>query len=183
MAQRLIFRFNTADPDRRITRLVQRFPNAIRRAVSRGAVSARSFLVKTIVEETGAKAGDIRKKVTIRDATLQDLRAEVSASGKPIPLIKLNARGPYPSRGRGRGVTAWKGRLYPGAFIAVVGSGKHRGVFKRGTRKRLPIKELFGPSPADVMSKHLDAAAQVGEESMLKNLQHEYAFALADTGT
>ena len=38
------------------------------------------------------------------------------------------------------------------AFITEVGKGYHRGVFKRETKKRLPIKELYGPSVMQVMS-------------------------------
>jgi hypothetical protein len=186
MAQRLVFKFNATEPDRNIARFLQRAPNAIRRALNRGAVSARTFLVKEIAKDTGLKSGEVRDAIKIREATAQNLTAEVSITGKRIPLIKFNARGPEPSRGRGRGVTARGPGLagrYPQAFIATVGSGRHRGVFQRRTKARLPIRELFGPSLPHVFGKLIPEAAKVGEASLVKNLQHELAFALGGPGT
>lgn len=42
--------------------------------------------------------------------------------------------------------------LVKSAFIAVMPSG-HRGVFKRVKKARLPIKELYGPSLADLVDE------------------------------
>ena len=61
----------------------------------------------------------------------------------------------------------------------VAGIGQHRGVFERRTRKRLPIRELFGPSLPHVFAKFIPEALKRGEESLVKNLQSELRFALS----
>jgi hypothetical protein len=127
--------------------------------------------------------------------------AQCTASAKRIPLIDWDARGPYPSRGKGRGVstslrtsgvTAIKARgkalgvggstgggrgRYPHAFIAQMRSG-HRGVFQRGGTKRMPIFELFGPSIARVADKYTAAAAARGMDQLRKNLVSEFRYAM-----
>lgn len=181
MAQRLVFRFNGDDAEKNIARALQRAPNGVRRALNRAAVSARTYLVKEIAKDTGLKSGDIRKEIKIREATTANLTADVSIQGTRIPLIKFNARGPEPSRGRGRGVSyrlQGRSNRLPHAFITSVGSGRHRGVFMRVTTKRLPIKERYGPSLPHVFGKLIPAAAQIGEAALVKNVQHELAFAL-----
>lgn len=85
-----------------------------------------------------------------------------------IPLMEFRARGPFPSRGRGTGVSyslpGGRGRRAD-AFIARMPSG-HKGVFVRSSlglfdksrgawSLNLPIKELFGPSLRRVFDNKL----------------------------
>lgn len=180
MATRITF--NASDVHRNIARFKSRFPLAVVRSLNRAAVSARTLLVKEISKDIGIKSGTVRDRIAIQNANERTMVATVSVSGKRIPLIDLNAKGPEPSRGRGRGVTARNpggaGR-YPHAFIATVGTGGHRGVFQRRTRKRLPIRELFGPSLPHVFAKYIPQAAARGEEALVKNIQSELRFALS----
>lgn len=192
---RLVFKFKSEAADRNIRRVIDRFPNAIRRSVNRAAVSARTYLVKAIASDTGLKQGDVKNEIKVREATLQRLQADVTVSGRPIPLYKFGASGPYPSRGRGRGVRVRikppaKGH-YPHAFLAMVGGVLRVMERVRPSRSRrgrpssspgLPIYELHGPSLPTVFAKHLPEATVIGEESLVKNLQHEFAFALGQTG-
>lgn len=164
-----------------VRQIRERAPQAEVRALNRAAVSVRTLLVKNIAADTGLKSGTVRERISITNATESSKVARVSVSGKRIPLIDFGARGPEPSRGRGRGVTARNpggaGR-YPHAFIATVGTGGHRGVFERRTRKRLPIRELFGPSLPHVFNKFVPEAIARGEEALVKNLQSELSHAL-----
>jgi hypothetical protein len=154
-------------------------------------------MVRAIAADMGLKQGDVKRYVTTRLASVSSaadqLSAAVVASGARIPLIRFSARGPEPSRGRGRGVTArlptGPGR-YPQAFIATMRSG-HRGVYIRpgassrrsvGARSaNLPITELHGPSIPLVFGKHLEAGLARGEEQLRKNLVHELRFALQES--
>jgi hypothetical protein len=101
---------------------------AIVRAMNRALTSGRTLLVQRIAADTGLKSGDIKKAMTVREASSQSLEARLGLGLKRIPLISFNARGPEPSRGRGRGVsyrlTGGSGRI-PNAFIATMKSG-HR---------------------------------------------------------
>lgn len=62
------------------------------------------------------------------------------------PGVRQTKRGVSVAVNKGGGRT-----LIEGAFIATVGSGGHRGVFRRGGRARLPIKELLGSRPVDAL--------------------------------
>lgn len=171
-------------------RLRERFPAAGARALNRAIVSARTVMVQEIAADTRLKSGAIKDQMRVKEATPSDLSARLSVTGKQIPLIEFGARGPEPSRGRGRGVTARLGggrNSYPNAFIATVGSGRHRGVFIRKATlarmsagawsKNLPITELRGPSLPKVFRKVLPIGLERGQESLTKNLASEMAFA------
>ena len=187
-------RLNTSGWQRGLERLAQRFPQATARALNRAIASASVVMVREVAADMGLKQGDVKRYITTRLAPLaaaaDQLSAAVVASSARIPLIRFSARGPEPSRGRGRGVTArlptGPGR-YPQAFIATMASG-HRGVFVRagassrrsaGARSaNLPVTELHGPSVPLVFGKHLPAGLARGEEQLRKNLVHELRFAL-----
>src|SRR6185295_6722251 len=120
-----------------VARMLNAYPDRVTRAtvraLNRGIASARTLMVREIARDTGLKSADVRNALPMREATANNLTATLAASLKRIPLIKFNARGPEPSRGKGRGVTyrltGSRGR-HPNAFIATMGSG-HRGVFAR----------------------------------------------------
>ncbi len=163
-----------------VERLKAKAPMAQARALNRAIASAKTAMVRVISDDLGVKASEVRDRIGVEDARPDRLRARLSASYKRIPLIDFKAQGPEPSLGKGRGVTAKLGRSrgrYPDAFIATMTSG-HRGVFRRKSLGRLPIRELFGPSVAHVFVKHVDVGLARGEEQLLKNLQSEFRFAL-----
>ncbi len=158
-------------------------PRAMVRAMNRAIASGRTAIVREMARDTGLKAKDIRDAIVMREATIGRPVASISASLKRLPLIKFGAKGPEPSRGRGRGVSyrlpSGKGRL-ANAFIATMGSG-HRGVFIRkslgpGT-KRLPIRELFGPSLGKVFNKFRELGIKRTEEAFVTNFDHEIVYA------
>lgn len=182
--------FDFRDVTRKLAQLKDRMPKAVARSLNRAAVSARAAMVPAVASDMGVKASVAREAMAIRQATPSTLASRVVARGKPIPLIAFNARGPEPSRGRGRGVT-YRSKVGKGvikdAFIATMQSG-HRGVFKRvgaGSRKsagawskNLPIVELHGPSVPHVFAKHYPLGIARGEESLRQNLKHEISYLL-----
>jgi hypothetical protein len=142
-----------------LDRLQARFPAAIARALNRSIVSARVVMASAVATDMGLKVSDVKERIGLIEASAPDrLVATLTASGKRLPLIDFNARGPEPSRGKGGGVRARMpggAGTYPHAFIATMRSG-HRGVYERvgpssrrsvGARSNnLPIVELRGPS-------------------------------------
>lgn len=131
-------------------------PKAVQRALNKTAITARAQAARSIRDTGyGLKVATIKGAFTIRRATQADLKAIVTATGRPIPLIQYGAR----QTGRGVSVNVKNGRkVIAHAFIATMHSG-HEGVFIRVDNKRkrvirngkvyysgLPIKELFGPS-------------------------------------
>jgi hypothetical protein len=168
-----------------------RFPNAIVRALNRAGVSTRALMASKVAGDTKLRVGTVRDEIRIDRATPKKPTVRLEIRGRRIPLIEFRARGPVPSRGRGRGVTATlpsgAGR-YPHAFIATMRSG-HTGVFQRVPgaqrhgpaphRSQLPIYELRGPSLPHVFAKYAGEGLARGQESLLKNLQSELQFALS----
>lgn len=153
-------------------------PVAAARAINRTVQNVVTAMARVIAQSLRAKSGDVKKRITSTSATRTSLTARVSADNKPLPVIAFNARGPEPSRGKGRGVSATTrvGR-YPHAFIATMRSG-HRGVFQRVGTPRLKIRELKEASVAAVWM-HNEAVGQArGNEQLTKNLQHAVDYLL-----
>lgn len=187
----------TFDPSALLTQLYgigTRAPQAIKRAMTRSVSSAKVAMARDIASDTGLKVGTVKdelKTEVVPGEGFGVFVGRLSISGKRIPLIDFSAKGPEPSRGRGRGVTANTGggrKTYAGAFITTMASG-HRGVFKRegpGARrsrgawsKNLPIVELKGPSLPQVFTKKSTVAIARFQEQFPKELQREVSFVLS----
>jgi hypothetical protein len=173
------------DMQRAVATLKLKAKPAIARALNRTADSGKTAIVRSIATDLGLKVGVVRDLIVIRKATSDNLAATFHASAKRVPLIDFSARGPEPSRGKGKGVKArlpGGAGVYPHAFIAVVGQGGHRGVFQRkGLAKRLPIVELRGPSIWQSFQKNQQVAVDRVTEQLTKNIAHELSFALSRT--
>jgi hypothetical protein len=179
-----IARFDTRDVERTIRQLKARYPRAIKRALNRAATSARAGLASDVAKDMKLKVADVKKAMTIGEASETRHVATLYASAKRVPLEKFGATGPLPSRGQGVGVRV-KGKTYAGAFRARMRSG-HIGVFQRAGAsarkspgawsKNLPIVELRGASIWQSAMKHLPAALARGEAALTKNLASELRY-------
>lgn len=187
----VVVRFNTDQMVSAFDQLGRRGEFALRRAFKRTAISVRTVMAAAIAKDVGGKQADIKSQVKLA-INAQEVEATISTKGARIPVIDLKALGPEPSRGRGRGVS-WQTQggqraREPQAFIATMSNG-HRGVFikaksltkkSRGAwSKNLPIKELFGPSLPHVFAKYVPLGIERAQEQLVKNLEHEFAFALS----
>lgn len=155
------------------------------RAAKRSIDSGRSVLVKAIAGDIGMKQKDVRDQLVMRYPSLSDPVASMRARTKRIPLIDFAARQTAAGvtyrnpGGGGRG-------MIPSAFIArtvvqtkgaLIGTGgHHEGVFKRSGKKRLPIKERYGPSIGQVFSKFRPLGVARALEVFDKNFDHEMEF-------
>jgi hypothetical protein len=190
--------FNASDVLRKLEILgSSAIPAATKRALTRSLSSGSVAIARAVSRDMGLNVGvvkgELRSEVVDTD---EGMVGRLSISGKRIPLIDFKARGPEPSRGRGK-VTASTGggrKPYPGAFIARVGTGGHRGVFQRAgassSRKsrgawspNLPIVELKGPSLPHVFYKQREVAIARFAEQFPKELQREVTFALKRTAS
>jgi len=173
------FTFDLGTLKRDLETLGAQAPLVMARALNRAILSGQTAMVKTIGADTGIAAKNIKREIRIDKAQRTRPVAAIEIVGRRIPLIAFSARGPEPSRGRGRGVSyrllGGRGRI-SNAFIATMPSG-HRGVFRRKTKRRLAIFELHGPSIPHVFEKHFPVFRAAAEESLLKNLASEISFA------
>jgi len=133
------------------------------------ARSAFTHAKRIASKDMGLKQKDVAEQMKLVPPNARTFSSSVEASTKRIPLIKFSARGPEPSRGKGRGVTYRVGRgrqRHSSAFITKVGG--HRGVFERKGRRRLPIQEHFGPSVGRVVAENDREIAAKGEADFVK---------------
>lgn len=181
MATTLDLRLKTEGWERGLNRLTQRFPQAVSRALSRSATSARVVMVRAVAADLGLKQADVQVHVVVKVGTeflkADEMKAQVIATGARIGLYKFKAR--QTKTGVSARLPGGVGR-YPGAFIARMHTG-HVGVFKRAGRTRLPIRELFGPSIPKVFEKFIPMGLARGQEQLAKNLVHEFRFALSQS--
>lgn len=179
MPQAVVMKFNLDDVVRQLGKtMTPRLQRAGITAVNRTAASEKVAMSRAVATDMRLKVGVVKDAIALERASLNRPTAYVIAKGKRIPVIEFNARGPEPSRGRGKGVTAnLPARRYPNAFIARMRSG-HRVVFQRSGKARLPIYELKGPSIAAVFQKHLPAGETRRNEQLVKEVTHQIQFAL-----
>jgi hypothetical protein len=134
------------------------------------------------------KAADIKAAIKVNRASGGQLRADAVASGRPIPLIKYNAR----QVGAGVSVDVLNGRkVIAHAFIARTANGgqqvfvrepnaKHKKVVKGGKTQwsALPIRKLWGPSIPDALANKAvgQALIQLINERFPLILQHEHSW-------
>lgn len=173
---------------REIRALGDRAPIAASRALNRSIASVNTATVRAVAADTTIAQKFVRKAIEITKATPRVLLARLTVTGRRIPLIAFQARGPQPSRGKGQGVTYNLGRgrrRLASGFIARVASTAqrvqgvgHLGVFVRRGLARLPIVERFGPSlPHVFLQAAIDRARRrLALELLDKNLRHEVRF-------
>lgn len=168
---------------RRLLQIGTKMPIAAMRALNWTMAKEKTRTARDIAADLGNVISErgVSRSLSVRRASPRDLSTDLSIGpylrsdgsmpnrgrGR-IPLIEFRARGPFPSRGRGEGVSyslpSGQGRR-PDAFIGRMPSGR-RGVFVRSrlglSRKsrgawgpNLPIRELFGPSLSRVFNHRL----------------------------
>jgi Prophage minor tail protein Z (GPZ). len=123
-------------------------PTVIARALNRAAQNARTNAVKKVREEYQIKAGDVRSTIKITQANKNTLGALVKSTGGRIPLIKFKVspsspRPKNPPKALRAAVKKSGLKEIVSAFVANVNGNK---VFRRTSKKRLPIEQLFGPA-------------------------------------
>jgi Prophage minor tail protein Z (GPZ) len=163
--------------------LGKQMPAVITRALNRAIQTGQTWTRKRLVADTGIQSKYIGRNLYVTRATWNTLEARLTAKHSRIPLIAYYRRG-FRS-GRGIGGVAYKlGTIDPLAFFAEVGKGKHRGIFRRRGRARIPIDQLLGPGIPEVIAKKLIFEALRGpvREAYEKRIDHEIERALAGQG-
>ncbi len=117
------------------------------------AQQTRTQIVKMARERYNIKASDAKDGVEVKHGTGNSPTSRIEFSTKPIPLFRFGARQSKP----GASVMVIKGRrvVIKRSFIPKLGT-TYENVFVRerdGWKLvgRLPIKKLYGPSPAKMM--------------------------------
>lgn len=191
------YTFKTESALRGLAQLGARRAAVERRVVQRTAHSVKTAMTRSVSADLGLRVSTVREevKVVLRGVGAEPTVATIGVSGRRLSLAAFDARGPRPSRGRGRGVSYRIGsggrKRLANAFILRFASG-HEGVFERSSKlsrrsagawsRNLPIVEKFGPSLPHVFGKYIPLGIARAEEQLVKNLEHELQFALSQGG-
>lgn len=164
-------RFDASDFTR-IGAAIGRLPADIKARAITSAMQRVAKMGATQVVKRAAERIDIPQKF-VRERTFayqSSGDAVIRVKSDWISLYKLGARQTK------RGVTVRARGSYKSAFIAGMASG-HVGVLKRVGKDRLPIRELYGPNPANDIDSSPDLyeqlIAKVAEENVLPRIIHE----------
>ncbi len=150
---------------------------ALNRTIKQVKTSAVRELKDEIGKATGLTSAGLKKSIKEHKANRRRLTARLVPSGRAIPLIRFGAR----QVKQGVTAAAWgKRKAYKGAFITKMKSGR-KGVFARTSKKRLPIKELYGPALPKEFSKGkiISAMKRRAATAWRKNWRRELKFALS----
>lgn len=141
-------------------------PKAAVSALNRAASSARTAGVRKVRERYTIKAKDVNAVFKIvGKPSASSLEAVLRAKTGSMPLINFQTSpskpvGKQPKAGVKATVLRGKRSVLKHAFVTKVGSGGHVGIFERSTRKRFPIKEIFGP-PIPQMLNNEDVREEI----------------------
>ncbi len=166
-------------------------------AINKSIVSTRAFSVREVAKEYKITQKEVRDELKISRASINRMEARIVGSGSPgialykfsptpnrIPsTVRLKSGGYSPKKGIKVMVHRGQRKVAKGAFIARMASG-HVGVFKRSKEGKLPIDELFGPSPLRILDRPVyhDKIDKFAAETMDKNMAHEAEFYLKKAG-
>lgn len=152
--------------------ILRRLPNEMKartvlmRSINRSAASGKTIASKKVRQEYVLKAGTVNQATKIAKASTSSLEAKITWKGPMVNLknFRINPK-TRPKRKTKRQMVAevkkGKKAAYKGAFIGPNGQ-----VFRRTTKKRFPIKPVYGPS-----IPHLMGADQVREETQKRTLE------------
>lgn len=152
------------------------------RALNKTATQSRNFAQRETRKVINIKASKIKKAYAVVRAKINqpEPHAEINVRYTTLPVIEYNG-----VRQTRKGVSVKmrkdKGRkLFKGAFIQKMPSG-HRGVFRRKSKRRLPIRQLRGPSVHSVFVEKLSIIEKKSSEILDRVYTSELNFIFGKT--
>lgn len=159
----------------RLEEFSSKAPAIITSALNRAVTNVASNVSKEVRKEYIVKASDIKSTLEKTKASKANMSAIVRSRGELIPLdrFKVSPRKVTPKRKTPIKVSVKKGGMKP-TLKAFVGDIHGIKIFKRETKKRLPIMRLFGPSiPQMLKNEEIRTKInQDGQEMFYRRLQH-----------
>lgn len=169
---------------------------ALNSAINKTTKKASTYVSKKVREKYNVKAARIKGAVKqLRRPKTKDLIAErvLLYTGRKIPLVNFGARKARVKGSKHKGVSVLvkksggrktvKGDTGYGAFLAESPSDELK-VYIRQRKDRLPIRALYGPSVAEMVSdiEIFDQVDDFVKAEMPKQLEHELEFFLTKAG-
>jgi hypothetical protein len=132
----------------------------LRRGINQAGNKGRTPAVRATAAHADVPQKLVRSALSTYPARGSKLSYRVTVRAKHLKLIDLGG-----ARQTGSGVSVRRWGAHKGAFLATMRSG-HTGIYRRVSKKRLPIAELYGPNVAKSFDKEgaevfLETAGQV----------------------
>ena len=132
---------------KRLKGIEKKAPNAISNALNRTISNLATNIGREVRAVYPVKASEIRPTLIKKTAKPNALNASIKSKGKVLGLdqFKVSPKTVQPLRKKPIKVAVKKGALksLPNAFVADISGIK---IFERTSKKRLPIRRLYGPS-------------------------------------
>lgn len=168
-----------------LTKLPGRIPRATSKALNLAEDDTKAFMAREMGAMTGISQRFVRTRLTTVKSTAERLEAETNATTKKaaylIPILQLRAREVGKGPNIPGGVTFrfdGQSKTIPNAFIRTMRS-KHRGVFTRTGKARLPIIEEKGPAWRTVFELREEAGKAFAEKALATRMEEQLAAELA----
>ena len=147
------------------------------RAINRSATSGKTVASKAVRAEYILKAAKVKEATKVTKASTSSLESTIKWTGKQMNVADYRITPKVRPKKRSKRqmtVEVKKGSkaTYKGAFI-----GKGGKVFRRTSKKRLPIKPIYGPSVSQLMGadKVRTEIQKRTLEVLIKRVDHEVA--------
>jgi hypothetical protein len=142
---------------------------AMSRALNHEGDKGRTQVKRALVKQTGIKYGAVDKAMATIRATPATLTYRLKARGNETNIAWFGGA----QRQKGVSAAPWnKRRIFAHSFIVP----KFGRAFIRTSKKRLPIRWLYGPNLARELVKDTSAAAwQSGVANIVARIGHEIA--------
>jgi hypothetical protein len=173
----------------RVQKLLAGIPGGVYKAVgsafARAAAAGKNKAGKMVAEEYAINQSTFKEHTTNINHFRKDgqsLEVVFGFRGHVVPLIRFDTKvtkDGHVKAGVKRGGTK---AVLDKAFVAQVGG--HTGVYERLTSKRYPLKQLFGPSTAQMLNNEdvLDRMDETIRATYDKRLEHEISRILQGIG-
>lgn len=172
-------------------KLLKRLPDekdarkAAYRAINRSLVSGRKAAGEEVAKDYKISGGRVNKLGKFARANPSNIEATITWKGPGLELKEwgTNPSNP-PKRRRKKPIlgTVFRGTktTYRGAFINRNKGGKVR-AYVRTSKKRFPIRPVYGPSPAQLVGAKLvrERFTKRASEMLEKRLEHEINYILS----
>lgn len=161
------------------------FYKASLRGINKGAAKSRTEINRLVRSVLYLKAAYVKEKLVLIRAKPGVSVAYIRAAHEQIPVIKIKGVREIKKKGGGVSVKMRKDKprkMFKGAFIATMPKSSstqaagHRGAMKRKTKKRLPIKELKGPTIYAVVNEKLNQIIAGANVYLVENIAREIEF-------
>lgn len=123
---------------------------ATKDALNRTAIQARTKSIKELKKDYAIKSKHGKNAIDFQKASDFNLTTILTAKGKPLPISRFSIS--QKKSGTLVQINKGKRKTIKHSFVATMKSG-HQGVYKRVGKSRLPIKELFTLSLAEMFGK------------------------------